>query len=199
MPIDPLMARVSYIEPDDVPEDDVQLLRTSMTRDELPEVAATLLDDRVRNVHRAIANNRPVLRTFRRANATLWNESGLTDRQRELVVLTVARGSDAAYEWHQHIRHALNAGVTVEEIRAISRGEWAAFGGEERALVAYVSAYVKGAVTDAEHDSMTTYFEASTVVGVAMLAGAYLGLAHTLDALAVEPEEKFVGWDLENL
>jgi beta-glucosidase len=48
--------------------------------------------------------------------------SVLTDRERELAVLTVAKHWGSAFEWSAHIQLAVVAGVTAEEIAAIEGG-----------------------------------------------------------------------------
>ncbi|MFC6734252.1 carboxymuconolactone decarboxylase family protein [Haladaptatus sp. GCM10025707] len=124
---------------------------------------------------------------------------GLSEYRRELVILTVARSVRADYEWHQHVPIALAGDVTEAEIRAISAGRTDAFADPEAALVAYAGRVAAGAVTDADHTALAEHFDAERIVGTNMLAGFYLGLARMLDALGVEPEESFVGWELENL
>lgn len=193
------MARVPYVDPEDLPADDQGLLRTSMDEADLPEAYRHLQSTAVRNVHRAIGNNRPVLRAFREMVGTTWRGSGLTGRERELVILAVARATDSRYEWHQHVRHALAAGLEPGEIRAVSRGDHDGFAPDERALLAYAGATATGSVEDAHHDALPDRFDAADRVGITMLASAYTGLARALDAMAVEPEEPFVGWDLDGL
>lgn len=191
------MARVPYVDPEALPDDDRHLLETSMDAADLPEAYRHLYSTPVRNVHRAIGNNVPVLRAFREMNGAVWGHSGLSDRQRELVILAVARATDARYEWHQHVRHALSVGLDPDEIRAIAREDYDDFAEDEAALLAYAAATASGSVADEHHAPLADRFDPETRVGITMLASAYTGLARALDALAVEPEEPFVGWDLD--
>lgn len=193
------MARIPYVDLERVPDGDEALLKTSMDADDLPEAYRDLFSTEVRNVHRAIGNNLPVLRGFRQMNASLWRESGLTQRQRELVILAVAREVDSRYEWHQHVRHALSVGLTPAEITRIAHKEHGEFSDAEAALLAYSTVTAHGAVGEEHYAALADSFDSETVAGATMLAGAYAGLARALDALAVEPEEPFVGWDLEQL
>lgn len=193
------MARVPYVDPEALPDGDDHLLRTSMDAADLPEEGRHLFTTEVRNVHRAIGNNVPVLRGFREMNRTVWRHSGLTARQRELVILAVARATGSRYEWHQHVRHALSVGLGADEIRAISREDHADFPSIETALLDYATAAATGSVEAADFDPFEDAFDVETTVGVTMLVSAYAGLALALDAMAVEPEEPFVGWDLDGL
>ena len=192
------MARVPYVDPEAFPGDP-DLLVTSMDREDLPAEYRDALGTGPRHVHRAVGNSPGALRAFRESIRGFWRESGLSDRERELTILATARASDARYEWHQHVRHGLSVGLTPEEIRAVGAGEYDGFGEAEAALLAYVAATAAGTVDDATFDRFADRFDRETVVGTTMLAGSYAGLARALDAMGVEPEEPFVGWELERL
>ncbi|MEF8788772.1 MAG: carboxymuconolactone decarboxylase family protein [Haloarculaceae archaeon] len=192
------MARVPYVDPESFPGDR-DLLETSMDDEDLPEEYRDLFSTGARRVHRTVANNPDLLRGFRESNATTWHESGLSDRERELTILASARANGSRYEWHQHVRHGLSVGLTPAEIRAVGRRDHEAFPEREAALLAYASATAEGTVDDDTFDRFAATFDRETVVGATMLVGSYTGLARSLDAMGVEPEEAFVGWELEGL
>jgi alkylhydroperoxidase family enzyme len=181
------MARVPYQGPDDLDEKYSDL------------VVSTLQPGKTTNVYSAIGNNGPVLKGFRDFLGSLWTDSGLTDRQRELVILTAAATVENEYEWHQHVNIAQDEYVSNEELAAIADGDDDAFEGAERALVRYARAVVEGEVTDDLHDDLAAHFDDATVSGAACTAAGYLGLGRTIDALGVEVEEddEFVGWHPE--
>lgn len=193
------MARIPPIDPDDVPESDRDLLRTRMSPESLDEAYRHLFSRTERNVHLTLANNPDLLETFRRTNAEVYDGAGLSKREREIVILTVAAETDSRYEWHQHVRHAMFAGFTPEEVRAIADGDPATFDEYETALHRYAAAFVRGTVDDATHAALADHVDEETLVGVAILASRYVGLAKVLEAFDVETEEPFVGWDLEGL
>lgn len=179
------MARVPYLDFDNLSPD-----------------AAALIEETglgPRNVFRALANNPAALATLTKSAGVLWTEAGLDNRSSEFVILTVARAVDSAYEWHQHVELGLEAGLTTETIHAISTGAVDALAPEDAALYAYVTAYVDSGVDNTIHEQLATYFDDSAIVGIAMLTGEYLALARTIDALGIEVEGAFVGWELENL
>lgn len=192
------MARLPYVDPETFSGDD-DLLETSMDDEALPEEYRDRFSTGSRHVHRAIANNPAMLRGFRDSNSTVWQESGLGGRERELAILASARASDSRYEWHQHVRHGLSVGLMPQEIRAVARGEYDEFSAKEAALVAYAAAVSEGAVDDETFERFADHYDRETVVGTTMLVGSYAGLARSLDAMGVEPEEAFVGWELEDL
>lgn len=147
-----------------------------------------------RNVFRVLANNPALLRAFVRWVNALWQQSGLDDRETELVVLAVAAATGSRYEWHRHIQLAREAGVHDAEIAAVAEGEFERFADRERRLLRFVAAALDRSVTDGQVADAGTHFSDAALVGVALLVGTYAGLGIVIDALGVEPERPFVGW-----
>lgn len=169
-----------------------------LNRTDLPEEYRYLLSENAvgeRNIFRAIGHNPPGLQSYMRYGSTLWDECGLSPRERELAILATARALDSTYEWQQHVELARDVGVTAAEIDAIGRGDLAPFDDAERALVAYVRAVADDRVTDAVHEELAVHYDDRTVTGVALLSGYYVATARVLNALAVPVEEEFVGWE----
>lgn len=179
------MARLPYADPADMPDGYDELLVSS-------------LQDRPINAYRVLGTNPEILRGERAFAATLWNDTGLEPRQRELVILAVAREMDSRYEWHQHVRIAPNVGVTKDEIRAIAEGRTDRFDPDERILMEYGVAVIRGRVDESLHEEIAARYAESTIVGIALLAAGYQLVARFLAAFDVDLEESFVGWDLAN-
>lgn len=179
------MARLPYADPEEMPDGYEELLVSS-------------LQGRPINAYRVLGTNPEILRGERAFAATLWNDTGLDPRRRELVILAVAREMDSPYEWHQHVRIAPNEGVTRDEIEAIAAGRTDRFDPDERVLMEYAVAVIRGRVDDALHEEIAARYAESTVVGIALLAAGYQLVARFLDAFDVDLEESFVGWDLTN-
>lgn len=178
------MARVPYRDPDDLPESYRDL------------VVSSLQPGKTVNVYRAIANNPPVLEGFRAYLGSLWNHSGLSDRERELVILAVAREMDSVYEFHQHVNVANIVDVPRDDVRAIGTRDLAGFDDREATLVRYARAVVDGEVDDAVFEDLAAEYDDEAVAGATALAAGYQALAQVIDALGVELEDEFVGWDL---
>lgn len=181
------MARVPYVSGDELDSDYKEL------------VVSSLQPGKTVNVYSAIANNQEVLRGVREFLGTLWNHSGLTDRQRELVILTAASEIGSEYEWHQHEKIGTDVGLEPAEITAIARDDRDPFTDEEQALIAYTRAVARGRVTDSLHAAILEYFDEETVVGAASTAAGYVALGRIIDALGVDIEsgDEFVGWNPE--
>ncbi|MGM0605880.1 MAG: carboxymuconolactone decarboxylase family protein [Halobacteriota archaeon] len=179
------MARVPYAVEDDLPE-------------EYQDLLVSALQGKPINVYSAIGNNPEVLYGIRTFLGSLWQDSGLEDYHRELVILTVAREAPSAYEWHQHVSIARDADVTDAEILAIADRDYGSFDPAEQALLEYVAAVVHDEVTDDRHAAIADRYAEPELVGIVGLAGGYTGLARMIGAFDVDLEESFVGWHLEN-
>lgn len=151
------------------------------------------------HVWRAIGNNQEVMGELDDFVHAAWEHAGLTERERELVVLSVAATVGSVYVWHQHVRIGTEAGVEAAEFDAIARDDRSPFPSEEQALLAYARGVAGGYVEDPLHAAAAEHLDDSTLVGVATLAATYLGFCRILDALALELEdgEEFVGWSPE--
>jgi alkylhydroperoxidase family enzyme len=143
----------------------------------------------------AIGSNPPVLQTYMRHGTALWEHAGLTSREVELVILTIARELENEYEWHQHVGLARDVGVEHEEIRAIGTDRVDEFDTADSALLRYAKLAVRRTVDDEAHAEIGAHFDDETIAGIASLVGHYLGTAVVIDALSLRPETAFVGWE----
>jgi len=178
------MARVPYVDASDVPDEYEDLLESSLQGKPL-------------HVYQSIGNNPAVLAGFRSFLGSLWTDSGLTDRERELVILAVARETGNRYEWHQHVNIARGVGLDDEEIAAVGAEDLAAFGDDETTLIEYALAVVRGEVDAIAHDEIAAVYDDETVVGIAAAAEGYDALSGVIDAFDLELEAgtEFHGWD----
>lgn len=193
------MVRIPYVDHDDLDADDKALLDSSSPPEELDEAYRHLMSTRTRNSYRAIGHLPHVLRVYRELVEAIKRDSGLTVAEQEFVILRCAREIPSRYEWHNHVRIALNAGVDRDAIRAIADRAYDDFAPEHRALLDYVDAFLDGAVDDDAHAALAKHYNHSAIAGVCLFAGYWLMNARVVDALNVEIEEPFVGWDLENI
>jgi alkylhydroperoxidase family enzyme len=193
------MARVPYIEPADLLEEYRNLTESYITQDDLDPELQPLMERTTRNSFLAIGNLPEVLKAFRELIHVMGEEIDLGPEQQEYVILTVARELSSRYEWHNHVRIALHKGVSVDEIHAIAENRLDVFEPADAALMQYVSAFVSGTVNDDVHADLAAHFDEKTIVGIGMYSGYFLMGAHLFDALEIETEEQFVGWNLENV
>lgn len=187
------MARLPYRTKEDVPDE----YRTMVDNANPFMDDAELSSKSTRHTYRIIANNTDVLEAFRRFGAAMKESTGLSSRDRELVILSVARTLDSAYEWHQHVSVAMDVGFEKEEVLAIAEHEFDIFTEKESTLLEYVAAFTERSVTDNLHERLMEYYDASEIIGITMLAGYYINIDYVGDALDLDLEEEFIGWDLQ--
>jgi 4-carboxymuconolactone decarboxylase len=138
-------------------------------------------------VFRLLAHADDGMRRFLRFTFGLWDDAALPARERELAILQVAHVAGSEYEWAQHFRIALDAGVTPAETEAIRSGALDAYSAGDRALLQIVADVVTGARTgDATFDLARERFGARMLMELHLLAGAYLTLARVLTNFDVE-------------
>lgn len=150
---------------------------------------------------RAFGNNPELAAMHVHTNVTLWAKAGLSNREVELVILAVARALDSAFEWHPHVLTAIEyAGVTPDEVLAISHREFTELDESDRVLVTYATEFVAtdGRVSDSTHQALADKFDPAQLIGVVMLTSFYIYLEYIGRALELERDEAFVGWDLEH-
>jgi len=136
------MVRIPF--PEDVEADLIE----SQRPDSLPEEYSHLKSKAARDVYRSVAHEPEVVRTLRAYIGATWEHSGLSDRVRELLLLSLAREIDSEYEWHQHVRITILEGLTPEEILAVSAGDFAEFTEEEQAVMEFTQVAANMQSTD---------------------------------------------------
>ncbi|OYR38121.1 carboxymuconolactone decarboxylase family protein [Halorubrum sp. Hd13] len=178
------MARVPYVDASDVPEEYEELLESSLQGKPL-------------HVYRSLGNNPEVLAGLRSFLGSLWTDSGLSDRDRELVILAAASETRNRYEWHQHVNIARGVGIGDDVIAGIGTDDLTALDADETTLVEYAVAVVRREVDAIAHGEVAAAYDDETVVGIAALAQGYAGLGGMIEAfdLELEPGDEFHGWD----
>lgn len=114
--------------------------------------------------------------------------TALTEVQRELTILIVARG--VPYAWAHHAPLGLQAGITQAQLDAIKAGTTPAdLAAADRALCDYVFAFLAGkGVPPATAAALNAHFSPRQVTDISLIAGYYLALGTMLLAFEVEVE-----------
>lgn len=176
-----------------------------LEREDLPDESRELWDrlDEGRGVShllRTMGHNRTLLHSYAEMLNSLWNESGLDDQTRELAVLRTALVLRSAYVWHHHARIGRELGIPDERIAALEHwnsSERVHFDERERAVLAYVDALANRRRPPRRvHETLTRYYPPDAIVGLTLLVGFTCMTGMFADSLQVEPEERFVGWQL---
>ena len=123
------------------------------------------------------------LGTFMRTDAAL------TDAQRELGVLGVARERDCRFIWADHAEAALTAGVSAAAVAAVrDRSPLAGLSAEERGLIDYVrQLHLTNRIAQPLFDELRDRYGIPWLVEFTVLIGHYQTVACTLNAFEVAP------------
>jgi len=171
------MTRIAYRRPEEMTE---QARELTLQRGDL-------------NVYRVLANAEKVFTGWMLAGQAILTNPVLPIRLRELVTLRTAYLMDSPYELGQHRDVARTAGVSADEIKAVtSESSWktADFNPVELALLHLTTELLTTRNVAAEVlEHVRTALGAEATVEVLMVIGRYAGLALMLNALEVDLDE----------
>jgi alkylhydroperoxidase family enzyme len=119
----------------------------------------------------------------------------LPARERELLILRTGWRCQAAYEWGQHVRVGLAAGLTDAEIERVKAGPddagWDPF--DAVLLRAADELHDDACITDATWQALAARYDTQQLIEVPMVVGHYHMVAFTLNSLGVQREPGVVG------
>jgi AhpD family alkylhydroperoxidase len=171
------MTRIAYRRPEQMTE---QARKLTLERGNL-------------NVYRALANAEKVFTGWMLAGQAALTSRVLPVRLRELVVLRTAYLMDCPYELGQHRDVARTAGVSSDEINAItSESDWqtADFNSVELAVLHLTTELLTTrGISAAVFDQVHTALGSEATVELLMIINRYSGLALMLNALDVDLDE----------
>jgi len=160
------------------------------------ETAAALqstddLTGRRMNIFATMANNPRLLRRYTRLGGAFLYQGTLPARERELVILRVGRNTKSAYEVHQHLVIGRAAGLTDEEMAAITAtadgpAAWSA--GDALLLTATDEVCTTDTVSDATFARLAETWSDTQLVELLLLVGFYRMTAGFLNGAGVEIE-----------
>jgi alkylhydroperoxidase family enzyme len=121
----------------------------------------------------------------------------LPPREKELAILRVAWRCQAPYEWGQHVRRGLAAGVTRSEIDRVKRGpDDGGWDELDRALVrAADELHDDGTISDESWTVLAARYDHPQLIELTMLIGFYHLMAYVLNAFQVPLEDGIEGLD----
>lgn len=173
------MARLPYPALESLPED----VRTTL--EQLPVQL---------NVFRMLAHATTCFRPWLRLGTAILNELELDPRLRELAILQVARETQCAYEWGQHVALARIVGVSDEQMHAIEEGRDPAdtFSPTERLLLNTVKDLLATPrLNDARWNELVAVFSPRQIVELCLVVGFYAMLARVLETTGVDLDAPF--------
>jgi 4-carboxymuconolactone decarboxylase len=124
--------------------------------------------------------------------------SGLTQLQREPLILRAAYLKRCEYEWHQHVSMARAAGLTDDQINAVRDWENSdLFTPDQRALLAYVDGvFENNHPSDEVFEAVRAGRALDQFIAINFVIAHYFALAGIMNALEIDTETPFVGWEI---
>jgi alkylhydroperoxidase family enzyme len=172
------MARVPYLEAEQVPEQYRSLLARPAT------------------LFKALGNSPEGLRAFGRLGGFIRNGSTLDPRLREMAILQVGYLTGTAYEWTHHIGLAMaQFGVSADDIHAIgieTAGRPAALLPLDRAVLRAAREMTTGlTVTDATWAELAYELSPEHLVDLVLSIGFYNLVVRVLQTLEIDLEPEY--------
>jgi alkylhydroperoxidase family enzyme len=142
------------------------------------------------NVFTTLARHRRLFRPWLRFAGRLMPGGTLPRADTELLILRVAHNCGSEYEWRQHERIALTAGLSAEDVARVREGP-AAEGFSERQKLLLRAAdelHAERNISDELWSELRPLLSDRKLIELCMLVGHYEMLAMTLNSLRVEPD-----------
>ena len=126
--------------------------------------------------------------------------NSLNTRQLEIIILRVSWRVKSAYEWHNHVGYAMNAGLSLDEIAAIrdfpQAGEWIE---QEAALMQAVDDLIdRNTISDATWATLSKTLDKRQMMDLTFTIGHYVMTSWALASFGVPIEggADAIGFDL---
>jgi alkylhydroperoxidase family enzyme len=143
------------------------------------------------NIFTTLARHRRLFRPWLRFAGRLMPGGRLPRAESELLILRVAHNCGSEYEWSQHERIALTAGLTGEEVERVRAGADAPGWSERRALLLRAADELHSesrAISEPTWVSLSALLSPEELLEVCLLVGHYEMLAMTLNSARVAPD-----------
>lgn len=152
------------------------------------------------NVITMMGNHPPLGKVFNIWGKHFLMANTLNTRQLEIIILRVAWRVKSAYEWHNHVGYAMNAGITLDEIAAIrdfpAAGAWTE---EEAALMRATDDLIDdNVISDATWATLTKTLDKRQMMDLTFTIGHYVMTSWALASIGVPIEggADAIGFDL---
>lgn len=143
------------------------------------------------HIFTTLARHRRLFRRWLRFAGALMPGGKLPRAASELVILRVAHNTGSDYEWSQHERIALTAGLGAEQVQRVREGSgWEGWTDMQRLLLrACDQLHDDRAISDELWAELRPLLSDEQLIELCMLVGHYEMLAMTLNSLRVQPDE----------
>ncbi len=156
------------------------------------EIRDRIGDGPVLNIFRTLAQHPKLMKRWLVFGSHVLGRSTLSPREREILILRIGWLCRSAYEWGQHARMALDAGLSQTEIDNIPLGADAAgavWTDLERALLrATDELHADAFVSDATWAVLAKHLDTQQLMDLVFTVGQYNLVSMALNSFGVQPE-----------
>ena len=143
------------------------------------------------NIFRTLAHAPDALTAFLSWGTYILRNNSLPPREREIVILRTGYLCRSGYEWTQHVRISLRAGMKEEEIAALKTGaEAAIWSPADAALIrACDDLHARQFISDPVGAALKSHFSEKQCMDVVFTAGQYTQVSMMLNTFGVQLDE----------
>lgn len=170
-------------------------------RDELPDDVAEVLnksilvDGKPLPIFGILAHNKAMLLNMIRFGAVFLNRSTIPFREREIIVMRAAWHAQGVYEFGHHVKHAIAAGLTHDEIARLTHNGHADWSDDDAVLIDLVDEIEGRAnVSDETWAKLQARFDEDQLVELLLIPSYYRMVCTFLNATAIPVEPGVPGW-----
>jgi len=168
-----------------------------LSPDEVPDDLAEFV---TMNIFGTLANHPGLMRKWLPFGGKLLAGGTLDPRTRELLILRTAWNVGSDYEWGQHVRIGLLAGLTDEEIDRVASSPaaegWSAT--DATLLTACDELCADHVISDTTWAALTEILDTKQLVELTLLVGHYVMIAGMLNSLRVQRDPGVVDFPVPN-
>jgi alkylhydroperoxidase family enzyme len=150
----------------------------------------------VLNIFATLAHHPKLLKRWLVFGNHVLFKSTIAARERELLILRTGWLCRAEYEWGQHVALGREAGLTNDEILAITRGPddptWSAF--DAALLRAADELHADQCIGDATWGALSEHLDAKEMLDLIFTVGQYTLVSMALNSLGVQREPGVAGF-----
>lgn len=147
-------------------------------------------EGRLINIFTTIGNNPKALKAFAGWGAYVRRQTKLTEREKELIILRMGWLCRAGYEWTQHKRLGLAAGLSESEIARIKAGPGAQEWSEKESLLLRLvdELHDDYFVSDRTWNRLVELYSTEAIMDAVYIAGHYSQVCMILNTFGVQLE-----------
>lgn len=160
--------------------------------DETKEALQTVTNEKGKalNIFATLARNPSAIKPFLSWAGYILQQTKLTPREREIVILRIGYRCDSGYEFHQHTRIGLRSGLSEADIEAlrktVTEGEWSET--EVLLIQAADQLHQESFIGTETWSSLAEHYSEQQLMDIVFVVGQYTQVSMMLNTFGVQIE-----------